>query len=124
VIDGGAEVRTDPGVPANSGGTHDSMSACVVTDSRLRTPMNAESGQNLTAGRSSRTSALVAGWIGFTDGGECVVLVADEQQVAPGAFRTGGDSRDPVLDGALEVELRHSRPGCGLTRTNPGLTQD
>ena len=41
VIDGCAEVRADPGVPANEGGTHGSMSACVVTDGRLRTPMNA-----------------------------------------------------------------------------------
>ena len=37
-------------VPANEGGTHGSMSACVVTDGRLRTPMNAGFGENLTVG--------------------------------------------------------------------------
>ena len=35
-------------MPANEGGTHGSMSTYVVTDGRLRTPMNAEIQGNLT----------------------------------------------------------------------------
>ncbi len=49
MIDGGAKFARTLGVPANEGETHGSMSACVVTDDRLRTPMNAGFGQNLTA---------------------------------------------------------------------------
>src|SRR5262245_51498884 len=54
-----------------------------------------------------RERPLVAGRIGFTDSGERVVLVADKQDVAPGAFGMGGDLGDPLQDGALEIELEH-----------------
>jgi len=53
-------------VPANEGGTHGSMSACVVTDGRLRTPMNAGFGRNLTAGLIPFESPSADGVAGAT----------------------------------------------------------
>jgi len=57
MIDGGAEVRADPAGAGEEGRTHGSMSVCVVTDGRLRTPMNAGFRQNLTVGSRSRFEA-------------------------------------------------------------------
>jgi hypothetical protein len=48
MIDGGAKFARTLRVPANEGGTHGSMSACVATDGRLRTPINAGFRENLT----------------------------------------------------------------------------
>jgi len=54
-----------------------------------------------------REGTLVARGIGLADRCERVVLVADEQEIAPRPLRMCGNLGDPLEHRALEVELEH-----------------
>ena len=57
---------------------------------------------------SAARPTLVAGGVRLSDRGERVVLVADEHEVAPDALGLGGDLRNALEHGALEIQLQHN----------------
>ena len=63
-----------------------------------------------------RERAFVTSRVHFTDRGECVVLVADEQQISPCALRIGRDLRDALEYRALKVQLQHDSQNPGQAR--------